>query len=310
MDSALSLAVLNAAYAGLGAANVFTSGQRINAPFGLNTPPIARQPFNSQQRVDAAAAGTVDKIGHELATTLTGNFAASSGSNPTFGWGLNVFTATGTAAGDGAGATIQNLIESDVLAPSGTIAAVQGLSVQAAFYGATAGATVSQMESLRVAAPARKDGATGGIATKVYGLFVEDVEAGPVGATGGAFSVFVAGGISRFGGRVDVTNNISNAGTGDLTVFADFTAAAGSLLTLKKASNGGDAQFTLNAAGATVKINNGTTDVFKVDRSGRLFLATGTTPGANAAGGQIFVAGDGTLHYLSPGGTNTQLAAA
>lgn len=188
-----------------------------NLSTSLNVTPTARQPFVSTQTLTPGLSGTSDKVGHLLQTVVSGSTHGSdSGSNPTFCWGLNVFTATGTGASDAAGVRVLNLIEADVRASSGTITNVKGLQAEASFFGATAGATVTDMMSLFVAAPVRKDGATAGTATNVYGLKVQQVNAVDTGATT-AFSLYVDGGTSFFGGNISapgITLDVSASSTG------------------------------------------------------------------------------------------------
>ena len=242
------------------ASPVFTGG------IGLGHTPSARQPFGSNVTLTPAAAGTADKVGHILATTVSGDLSTGTGSNPTFAFGLNVFTIVGTAALDGNAGTISNLIETDVGAPSGTIAAVRGLQVQAAFFGASAGATVTQMESLRVSAPTRKDGAVAGTAVSVYGLFVEAAVA--VGASTSIFSVFVQGGVSRFGGRVDVAGSIANTDTAGLNLYAGFADADGARLQMLQTAAGGHMRMRMTTANAEWQVYDGSAFTFAITRTG------------------------------------------
>ena len=213
----------------------------------------ARSPFNSAQVLDAAAAGTSDKVAHVLGTIITGDYSTSTGSNPTFGFGLNVFTITGTAAGDGNGATISNLVEADVQAPSGIISHVTGLQAEASFYGATAGATVTQLESMRVASPKRKDGATAGTVTNAYGLFIESFDGTAVGASQ-AFALFVEGGPSRLQGTLTVDNNINSySGTLDLRPN---TSNAQPYFQMTDIASGGNVTLVLGAAGSAFNVFN------------------------------------------------------
>lgn len=252
--------------------------------FGVNATSAKRQPVNIASTLDAAdLPGTQDKVGAVLSTTVKGDFTGLGGSNPGFVFGMNVFTVTGSAANDAKGinALIGAIMEADIATPAGvTIASVQGLLAQAAFFGAAAGATVTQMESLRVAAPIRKDGATAGTATNVYGLFVEAVTSGAVGATGSAFSLFVAGGNSRFGGRLDVAGSIANT-TGNLELFADFSRAAGASLVLDANTSGGStgtATAYLSKAGSAFRVHDGTKVVWSVGRDGLVTTTVGLPP--------------------------------
>lgn len=270
-------ATVRAAYASKAGGNVFVGPQRLsNAPVAWDDAQVTRQPFASIQTIDAVVAGSADKVGHVLHTAFTGNMGAGTGSNPAFGFGINVFTVTGLSAGDGAGGNITNIIESAAAAPSGTVDVLQGLLVQAAFFGAAAGGHVNQMESLRVAAPARKDGATAGTATNVYGLFIEDVEAAAVGATGAALSLFVAGGVSRFGGRVDVDGTIAATNTGGLNLLGVLGAPSASMVLNNVSTGGGHAQIKLGASGSVFAVtSSGGVNVLLMDGSGNTNLKGG-----------------------------------
>jgi len=295
--------------------------------FGSATTGDVRQPLQSTQVIAANAAGANDKVGHVLTTTLTGNFGAEvSGSNPTFGWGLNVFTTTGTAAGDGAGGNLENLVEFSVKAASGTIAYVAGLLAEAAFFGPAAGATVTQMESMRVASPKRKDGATAGTATNAYGLFIETVSSATLGSTA-AFSLYVNGGTSRFGGRVDVTDNISNNGSSDLSIFAGFANADGGTIKMRKSANGGHTDAVLAVSGAAFRVSDGTNNKILLTRDGGIQVNNSATafgsgvgvigvsnattlPSTNPSGGGVLYADAGALKWRGSGGTVTTIAVA
>lgn len=194
---------------------------------GLGATPSARIPVNLSSVLRAGIAGTSDKVGAQISTTFLGDFSTDPGAvDPTFGFGLSVFSVTGPNAGDGKGGILNNVIEVDVQTPAGTtIAVARGLLVQAAFYGATAGATITTMESLRVAAPVRKNGATAGTATSVYGLYVEGVDPAATGGSATAFSLFVDGGVTRLQGRLDVANNIGSY-TGTLAMYGTVNSGA------------------------------------------------------------------------------------
>lgn len=244
----------------------------------------ARQPFSSLQTITSNPAGTTDKVAHILNTTITGNFSGvSGGSNPSFAWGLNVFTNTGTAANDGNAANLQNLIETNVGAASGTVTSVFGLFVEAAFFGAASGATVTTMASLRVGAPKRKDGATAGNASSAYGIFVEDTQA--VGG-GSAFAIFVEGGTSRFNGRVDITDTIANNGAGDTSIYAGFSTSDGGAVKIKKTADGGHVTAQMGTTNAEFQIHNGTAVQWSVLRTGLpKWITANTQTTVGAAGG-------------------------
>jgi hypothetical protein len=266
---------------------------RTAGAFGSGTA-VDRQPFSSLQGLSATAAGSADKAGHLLTTVFSGNYGTASGSNPTFGWGLEVFSVTGTSASDAAGGNLQNLIETAVRAPSGTITSVTGLQAEASFYGATASATVTTMRSLRVAAPNRKEGATAGTATNVYGLYVESVVAASTGATT-AYSLYVAGGTSRYDGALQAPGQNfearsgvfgpSGTGTnGRLHVQGD-SASTNNILTVKNFAgqvndpirlvNSSDVlQFSITAAGLPKWITGNTQTTVGAAGAGSALPAT------------------------------------
>jgi hypothetical protein len=206
----------------------YTGNKTINGRFGVNKTTSVKQPVNIGSTLNAAtvAGNTDDKVGIELSANFTGDFTGDTGSNPGFAWGLNLFATTGSAASDGKGLSNLTgaLLEMSIGTPSGTtFPVVRGLQAEAAFYGASAGCTVTQMESMRVSAPKRKDGAVAGTATNVYCLFVEDPGAYPVGATN-AWALFVEGGVSRFQGRMDVSGTILSYNS-SLSLQGDYSGA-------------------------------------------------------------------------------------
>lgn len=241
--------------------------------FGLSNGGPSRQPVTLTATVTgsgAATAGSNDVVGHALAATFAGDFTGITGSNAGSAWGFNMFTTTGSTTGDAKGLTTLygGLVEASIQSPPDvTISTVVGFMAEAAFFGASAGATVGRMQSMRVGAPKRKDGATGGVAGTVFGLYVENTQAAPLGASA-AFAVFVEGGVSRFGGRVDVTDQIANAGSGDLNIFAGFAQTDGARLQLSKVANGGHAYVRLATPAAEFGVHDGTVATFSVGRTG------------------------------------------
>lgn len=204
----------------------YVGTKTITGKLGVNVTPSVKQPINFlTTHAGGSMTGSADKIGFALGPTVTGNFASDTGSNPGFFWGMNVFCTTGSAAGDGAGLTdiIGGLIEMSVQTPSGTtLPHVIGLQAEAAFFGASSGCTVTQMESMRVSAPKRKDGASTGTATNVYCLFIESAEGYNVGTTGSRFTLFVEGGISRLQGLLTV-DNVVQSHNGTMTLQGDYS---------------------------------------------------------------------------------------
>lgn len=212
---------------GTGETGTYTGDKRINGGFGVNVAPSVKQPINLLTTHNGATVtGSQDKVAFAFGPTIVGNFSADTGSNPGFFWGMNVFCTTGSGSGDGAGLTdiVGGLIEMSIQTPSGTtLPHVIGLQAEAAFFGATSGATVTQMESMRVSAPKRKDGASTGTAVNVYGLFIESVDAYNVSATN-KWALFVEGGVSRLQGRIDVLGTILSYNA-DLILQGDYSGA-------------------------------------------------------------------------------------
>lgn len=199
--------------------NVFTTGLTIG-PIA----PLPRQPIATRIPVNPAQTGTADHIGHLFKSVVDGPWAEVAGDDPNMAWGVNVFTLfqndnTGLLVGWGA------LIEADVSSPAGiSFARIAGLQAEASFFGASAGATVTTLESLYVAQPVRKGGAVAGTATNTYGLRIGPVRASNTGATT-ALGLFVQGlgssagvGQSLFQGTVTI--NPQNAGDVSLILKA------------------------------------------------------------------------------------------
>jgi hypothetical protein len=159
----------------------------------------ARQPFKSSIGISPSQAGTSDHVAHLFQTIVDGNptWTEVAGNDPNMAWGTNFFTLfrdnDGLANGWG------GLIEADVQSAAGThLGIITGLQAEASFYGAAAGALVDTLKSMYVAPPVRKNGATAGTATTVYGLHVGPVKVSDTGATT-AYALFVQGGTSAAG---------------------------------------------------------------------------------------------------------------
>jgi hypothetical protein len=194
------------------AANTFVAGktQTFLGPtrFGSTSSTEGeRVPFASSQTLTAGGSGTGDHIAHELQSLVKGEWKETTGSDPNWAWGLDVFHTTGNEAGDANGLErMENLVETAVRAPAGThIHEVIGLMGQADFFGATAGATVDIMIGVRAEAPLRNAGATAGTATTAYSLYVGKATTTAVSATSAA-SIFVQGGTSELNGNVAILN--------------------------------------------------------------------------------------------------------
>lgn len=208
-----------------------TGVHRVSGLFGVNRDASPRQPINMTSVVDGSSVGADDKVSIAFAPAVTGDFTGATGSNPTYWWGLNVFATTGAKSGDGDGLTniIGSLLEASIQTQDVTIPYVAGAQVEAAFFGADTNAVVTQMESLRVSAPKRKDGATGGVATNSTCLFIESPESYDVGQSA-QFALNVEGGVSRLGGRVDVQNVVLSF-AGELVLRGDYSGAGSINLT-------------------------------------------------------------------------------
>ena len=80
-------------------------------------------------------------------------------------------TGIGASDGNGLSALYRALVEPDIQAPATvTIRNTIGLQAEASFFGSMAAATVTNLTSMKVKSSTRKDGATAGTVTNVYGL--------------------------------------------------------------------------------------------------------------------------------------------
>jgi hypothetical protein len=169
-----------------------------------------RTPWKSSQTMLASATGN-DHVAHLMQTIVAGDWTADGGTDPGFVWGLNVYMATDQAAGaaNGVNTFYGALLEAAVRAPAGTtITTVIGVQAEASFAQAAAAASVTNMTSMYVKNPRRKDGALAGSVTgSVYGLRVAKVIAADVGTPAGAYSVMVEGGSTVLNGIVQVLSD-------------------------------------------------------------------------------------------------------
>lgn len=243
-----------------GESATYVGTKTITGKFGVNATPTVKQPVNMlTTHAGGSMTGSQDKVAFAFGPTVTGNFSSDTGSNPGFWWGMNLFATTGSASGDGAGLTdiIGALLEMSIQTPAGTtLPHVMGLQAEAAFFGASSGCTVTQMESMRVSAPKRKDGASTGTATNAYGLFVESVDAYNVGSTN-KWSLFVEGGTSRLQGLVTI-DNVLQSHNGTMTLQGDYSGAGKIQLTTNNIGFFGVtpvARQTLPASGSVTAAN-------------------------------------------------------
>lgn len=241
---------LRAAYVAQNADRVVLTGSRFGL-FGAGV--SARVPMGVNPVVDATTAipdGSANLVGIALSPSVTGDFTGITGSDPGQSWGLNLFAQVAAATRNLPTVT-GGLAELAVLQDGGNINTAIGFAAGLSLYGATAGATVNQGESLRVTAPTKKDGAVGGAIVNAYGLFVEEVTVG----TNSNISLFVAGGTSRFSGRVDVQQVIVSM-TGALNLQGDYTNS--STLNLQGAGFGGNATLSLGVASSLFNLADST----------------------------------------------------
>lgn len=252
--------------------------------------PMAANPVISGPA--AVASGSSNTVGFVLAPSVTGDFTGITGEDAGYWWGLNVFAKTGAGASDAAGLTnlYGGLIELAVLKASGTVPVARGMETGVSLFGAAAGATITQAESLRVSAPTKKNGATGGAITTAYGLFVETVS---VGSTN--FSLFVDGGTSRIKGVTQLGGVLNFGAAGYADIRAGFNASDGANLLLDANSGGlygsGSAILDLHEAGASFLIRDGTNSLASVFQ----VKLDGTVEFEGDAGCNLYRSADDTL---------------
>jgi hypothetical protein len=265
-----------------------------------------RVPFRTHVTADAAAPGTLDYVSHLLRSDVVGDFTGVSSTNPGWVWGANHFTRTGSGPNDAAGVKYLtgSLIEVSI-GGSGFTGAAFGLMAEAAFIGSAAGGTVGNMTSLKVGAPKRKDGAVGGTATRVFGLWVDAVSDGALGsAPGMAHSLYVEGGKSHLGGDVLVGGNFAVEQT-------KFAYIGGHKLYNKGGRFGTDSG--IDAANLLLSGNmsagSALADSFarRSDSTRKIFWGTGSPEGVQPGSpGSIFLRTDGgasTTLYVKETGT-------
>lgn len=272
-----------------------------------------RVPFRTQVKADAAAPGTLDYVSHLLRSDVVGDFTGIPATNAGWVWGANLFTKTGAGASDAKGLKYLTgaLVEISIGGPGFTGAAF-GLMAEAAFIGPEAGGTVGNMTSLKVGAPKRKDGATAGTATRVFGLWVDEVPDGALGSAPGlAHSLYVEGGKSHLGGDVLVGGNFAVEQT-------KFAYIGGHKLYNKGGRFGSDSG--IDAANILLSGNMSAASAFaesfarRADSTRKIFWGTGSPEGVQPASpGSIFLRTDGgaatTLYVKETGTGNSGWAA-
>lgn len=294
--------------------------------FGIGVPANAGIPVSLDQTIDAATAigaGSSDIVGTQFNTTFTGNFSSMGGNNPGFLFGGDHYTVVGEASGVN---TVTGFIgEVSITKTSGTIPTVIGLEAGVSFNGPTAGAVVTQGISMMVPDPTRQLGGATGTITNAYGLFVEAVTSG----TGSSMSLFVAGGVSRFMGRVDVYNNITNAGGGNLDINGAFASSDAASFTLQSTPNGGHAVAEMPTSNSFLFVQQSGTGGLGLAVNGAGVMGVGgypdaggatgpiinlknvtSAPTSNPSAGGILYVEAGALKYRGSSGTVTTLGAA
>jgi hypothetical protein len=277
-------------YAQLPTDNVFTASNEFDGLFSVGVDTTPNLPINLTTNFDgptAAAEAPTSPIGISMTTVFDGDFTGigSGGPDPGFAWGMNMYAkANDNVSG------ITNLSgfigELAIATNSGTIANAVGIQADLTFSDASAGATVDNATTMRVSAPRRKDGATGGTFNSACCLFVENIDQTntdqPGTITGGAISLFVEGGVTRLGGRLDIDNTLLSY-NGELNVRGGYGSAAG--INLKDASVGnGEINFELGAANSNAQFffnNSSSNTVASIDRNGvyRTFAHTAPPDG-------------------------------
>lgn len=277
-----------------GGENIFTGNQRfegfigmgspgnIKMPINLNTvqygPPIVESPLNTEV------------IAFNYNAQFVGNFTGLGGPSPGWALGSSMFVQTGTAEGDGAGLKVLQALNvgAALRAPNANLEFLRGATIRANFFGATASGKVGQLETLRVARPNRVEGAVAGEVTgTLYGLFIESVAASTIPAAA-KFSLYVEGGTSRFGGVVEVTNEIRNAGANALVIYSNQAKITeGTTLTLRQKAGGGGMVITNPTEGSFVELSDGEHTRLRISRAGTMEWGEGgaidTTLARNAA---------------------------
>jgi hypothetical protein len=310
------------------ASGIAAAAPKVNPTFtglvGIGVPANAGIPFSLSQTISgpaAVAAGTTDVVGTQFNNVFTGDFTGMGGADPGFLFGGDHYTVVGDVTGIN---TVEGWIgEVSITKTTGTIPTVIGTEAGVSFDGASTGVTVSTGISLLVADPNRQRNGAHGTITSSYGLFI-DQTTGP-----NPLSLFVAGGVSRFGGRVDVFNNITNAGGGNLDINGAFAATDAASLEIQSTTNGGHLVGTVPTGSSFlfVKQNGASNFGFAANGAGLIGIGTypdggggagtmihianvTTAPTANASSGGFLYVQSGALKYRGASGTVTTIAAA
>ncbi len=260
------------AKSGLTSTNAFT-GRNSFGPDGTT----AYYGLSSGYRMQYNSASDKLKIAHYQQSQILGDWSADTSLNPGILFGRNSFTVVGKNSGDGVGVkgVYGELIEVDVQSPNANIPFIVGLQSEAAFANAAAGAVVGSLTSHKVAAPSRKDGATGGTADRVYGLYIETVAAGVLGSTR-AFSLYVQGGYSVFDTGTLIGKNIIaadpavngyNTSPGSARLWVQGSSATNNVMVVQNFPTGGATVDPIKLVDA-----DGVTQLFGVTATGSIRL--------------------------------------
>lgn len=293
--------------------------------FGIGgSPGNAGNPFSLNQTISgpaAVATGTTDVVGTQFNNTFTGDFTGMGGADPGFVFGGDHYTVIGDTTGV---SSVEGWIgEVSITKTSGTINTVVGTEAGVSFDGPNAAATVNTAISLLVADPGRQRNGAHGTIGSAYGLFVDQTTGGPH-----PISLYVAGGVSRFGGRVDVFNTITNNGGANLDLNGAFAATDAASLSLQSTANGGHVQATVPTATSYLLVSPVAGGVgFAANGQGVVGIggypdgggSTGpvvniknltTAPAGNPTAGGILYVQAGALKYRGSSGTVTTIAVA
>ena len=245
-----------------------------------------------------SGASDNDHICHYMQTLIKGDWTNDNpASNPGILWGRSAFHATGNAAGDadGLNGIYGELIELDIRSPDATIGFAVGLAAEAAFANAAAGATLTSITSLKVNAPSRKDGATGGTAGAVRGIYLETVPTDALGATGQAYTLYAQGGLGYWAAGSFQAKTLVAADKAVSDTYAlpggrfvvQSNGAGNDVLTVQNYPGGGQTNNPIRLLAA-----NGSTVLWSVNPSGGMTLSSTLAAKAGAqvgAGGSTYL---------------------
>lgn len=211
-----------------------------------------RTPFGTLYVIDSGASGNNDFVGHVMQSVFTGDDWATAGTGTApdvgMGFGLNAFTVTGTASGDGEGGTFFGQLSEFDIRSDATIKAGYGLSGEASFIGTGATGHAYLLQSLTAIAPKNKGGATNGTADHVFSLYVNPVHSGNQTVLNGTQALNT--------GTITVVSNRDFPTSGTLKIGDPLNGIP--VQTITYTGKGGQTQFTGCTGGNGTSINTGT----------------------------------------------------